>query len=49
MKMKSFNIIKQCVYKFYIYDYNQFKKYEVCLNPGEYTYIEIYTKIKEKV
>lgn len=33
----------------YIFDSDKFKKYEVQLKPGEYTYHEMIGKIKEKL
>ncbi|CDW77742.1 spore germination protein ia [Stylonychia lemnae] len=33
----------------YLYDYDQFKKYEIQLKPGEYTFQDVMGKIKEKV
>lgn len=33
----------------YIYEYDQYKKYEINLKPGEYTFMEVLAKIKERV
>jgi hypothetical protein len=33
----------------YIYDYDKYRKYEVPLEAGEYSYYEVINKIKEKV
>lgn len=33
----------------YIYDGDQYRKYEVRLNAGEYSYHEVINKIREKV
>ena len=33
----------------YIYEYEKFKKYEIFLYPGEYSYFEVIEIIKEKV
>ncbi len=33
----------------YVCDFDQYKKYEIALKPGEYSYQDIMYKIKEKV
>jgi len=33
----------------YVHDFDQYKKYEIMLKPGEYSFVDVIAKIKEKV
>lgn len=33
----------------YVHDFDQYKKYEILLKPGEYSFADVISKIKEKV